>query len=187
MTDNESLRKVLYHYNQKGQIESTLGIYKDSTVPYSHEMRYTYNTNGSVASLNFYLVTESATTLEAISTYEYNSDGSLYKVATASENLLASYVIDAYSPECDFSIPAYLDIPLSVDYPLFNYPVLNTMKKLPSRITRIVKIGTSEPFIDHIEETSYTLTGKRIDKTISRFTYPGHPGGNKTVEANYKY
>ncbi|HZG26769.1 MAG TPA: hypothetical protein VEZ17_19410 [Chitinophagaceae bacterium] len=187
MTDNESLRKVVYHYNQKGQVESTVGIYKDSTVPYSHEMRYTYNPNGSVATLNFYLVVGAVTTLEAISTYEYKSNGDLYKVTTASENLVATYVIDGYSAECDFSIYPYLDIALKVDYPLFNYPVLNTMKKLPSKITRIVKIGKDEPFIDHIEETGFTLTGKRIDKTVSRFTYPGYPAGNKTVLADYKY
>jgi len=38
------------------------------------------------------------------------------------------------------------------------------------------------PYVEKIPETHFTITNKRIDKTISSVTFPGNPGYNTTSE-----
>jgi hypothetical protein len=186
MSEDERQRKVEYHYNNKGQVERMQGLYQDS-ISSPHEIRYTYNADGTVATRKFYLIGQTGTTLKTSSTYEYYPNRDLYKVSTSEDDLLATYVIDSYSPECSFNIYTHLELTLSVSDPLYNYPVLNTMKKLPQKITRIVKIGNGEAFTDHIEEITYTISNKQLYKTITRLSFPDHPAGDKITEATYNY
>lgn len=183
--EGRSLYKNTFHYTG-AKISHYLNTYKTIPLPSSYRMEYSYDAAGRVVLLKYYTTNEAGTMLKTTSTYSYDNDG-LKNVETKSDNAVITHSIETYSDSADFNPLLFIDTGLFEHYPLFNIPVLSTMKKFPSKIIRKVKTGSNAAYIDTIEENDCLINNKSIIQIISRITSPGMPGYEKKIVALFKY
>ncbi len=152
-----------------------------------NKLVYTYNANGNVSELRYYTINEAPAQLKYTSTYTYDTGGQLAKVVSINNTSKVTWTIDAYSDSCEFIPWTFIGTGLDELYEVYNYPVLSRMNRLPKKITQIVQVNGAAPYVEKIRETNFTLTGKRIDKTISTLTFPQHPAYNSSWEVLFHY
>jgi hypothetical protein len=76
---------------------------------------------------------------------------------------------------------------LSEHYPIYNWPVLSKLAKLPKKITRKVKVGNDDEYIDKIEEHVFEISNARLNKMTTSIIIPGYPQYSNTISAVFMY
>lgn len=152
-----------------------------------HQLVYSYNDDGSVSELRYYSINEAPAQLKYTSTYTYDAGGQLAKVVSINNTSKITWTIDAYSDSCEFVPWTFISTSLDELYEVYNYPVLSRMNRLPKKITQTIEANGAAPYVEKIRETNFTITGKRIDKTISTLTFPKHPAYNSSWEVLFHY
>ncbi|MFT3749031.1 MAG: hypothetical protein QM768_11965 [Agriterribacter sp.] len=184
--EDRSLYKNTFHYIGSG-ISYYVNTYKDIQLPSSYKMEYSYDDKARVTVLKHYTTNEAGTTLKATSTYHYNSASVLERVETKDNSAVYTHLIESYSDMAYFNPLLFIETGLWENYPVFNIPVLSSMKGFPAKIIRKVKIGNEATYIDKIEENTVLIADKNISRIINNVTSPGMSGYNKRVVAVFKY
>jgi len=181
ITSTRSLKSSQYAYNEKNQVSNVTmsSIYSIA----KYEFDYTYTATGKVASLKYFLLNEAGKHLIYNSVYEYNSADDLSKItSTDKNNQQVIILIKSYSEETSFNPwPFVSTTDLEEMYELYNYPVLNSLKKLPKRVEKVT------PGYKSIYETDFTINSLKLEKTLSSTYYEDDPGNKVTMEAAYFY
>jgi hypothetical protein len=181
ITCSRSLKSSQYAYNERNQvIDITMSsIY--SLAKYLFE--YTYTSTGKVASLKYYLLNESGKHLIYNSVYEYNSADDLSTITSTDKNNQQVVIqVKSYSEQTSFNPwPFISTTDLEEMYELYNYPVLNSLRKLPKRVEKIT------PGFKSIYETDFTINTLKLEKTLSSNYYEDDSANKVTMEAEYFY
>lgn len=186
MADDRSMYKNTFYYDQS-RISHYINSYKEVALPSSYKMEYSYNSNGTVATLKYYTTNEAGTTLKTSSVYTYNTKGELTKVVSQQANNIYTHIIEAYSDSTYFNPLMFVETGLSENYSVYNVPVLSKMKKYPAKIIRKVKLGNDDEFVDKIEENNCVIENRHIKKISTKITVPGMPGYENSIVATFKY
>ena len=187
MYDTRSEYTNKFLYDDKGRLAAIHHTKKNGQPTVSYSLEYTYNDNQRLQQLRYYDVNEAGKQLKETTNYHYGTNGDLVKMVTQSGGNLITRTIDAYSDTLSFDYTHYLSTSLNENYSFYNYPVLSKLVRLPARVTKRVKIGASTETVDKIEEMTYTLHQYRIDKVVTKLSFPEHPAYNQTQEAVYSY
>ncbi|MDI3318421.1 hypothetical protein [Pinibacter soli] len=181
ITSTRSLKISQYAYNEKNQVSNITMSSIYSIAKYQFE--YTYTSIGKVASLKYYLLNEGGKHLIYNSVYDYDSAGDLSKITSTDKNKQQIIIlIKSYSEKTLFNPwPFISTTDLEEMYELYNYPVLNSLKKLPKRVEKIIQGNKS------IYETDFTINSLKLGKTLSSNYYEDDPGNKVTMEATYFY
>jgi hypothetical protein len=181
ISSTRSLKSSQYAYNEKNQVNEVTMSSIYSIAKYQFE--YAYTSTGKVASLKYYVLNESGKHLVYNSLYEYNSTGELSKItSTDKNNQQVVILIKSYSEETSFNPwPFISTTDLEEMYELYNFPVLNSLKKLPKRVEKIT------PGYKSIYETDFNISSLKLQKTLSSNYYEDDPGTRVTMEAEYFY
>lgn len=121
-------------------------------------MEYTYENDGKLKQLDYLQVNEAGATLRTRSSYQYSTNGDLQKIVTVDNSFIITHVIEAYSEPVDFNPMLFIETGLFENYPLYNYAVMSRLKKIPSKILRLVKNGAAPEFTDKIQEIIVPLS-----------------------------
>lgn len=186
MFDDRSLYANNYYYDG-GKVSHYINKYKTGASPTSYKMEFTYNANGSVATLKWLATNEAGTKIKSASTYHYNVAGELSKVVTLNDNSVITHMVESYTDSVNFEPLVFIETGLFENYPIFNLPVMSRMKKYPTKIVRTVKIGTDAEYIDKVEENICGIVNKRINKIATTITIPGMPQYRSSVVATFNY
>jgi hypothetical protein len=181
ITSTRSLKSSQYAYNEKNQVSDVTMSSIFSIAKYLFD--YTYTATGKVASLKYYLLNESGKHLIYSSVYEYNSADDLSKItSTDKNNQQVIILVKSYSEETSFNPWPFINTTdLEEMYELYNYPVLNSLKKLPKRVERITQGYKS------VYENDFTINTLKLEKTLSSNYYEDDPVNKVTMEATYFY
>jgi hypothetical protein len=181
ISSTRSFRSSQYAYNEKDQVSAITMSSIYSIAKYQFE--YSYASNGQITALKYYLLNEAGKHLIYNSTYEYDSLGELSKItSTDKNNQQVVLLIKSYTDKILFNPwPFISTTDLEEMYELYNYPVLNSLKKLPKRVEKITAGYKS------IYETDFTINSLKLAKTLSSNYYEDDPGNKVTMEASYFY
>lgn len=182
-----SLYTNTLNYNND-KLVSVVNTYKDLSLPNGYKFEYAYNANGTLSELKYYTINEAGAKLVTTTTYTYNANGDPQTITTTQlNNIKIVYTIESWSQECAFNPWIFISASLSEYYQLYNYPVLSKLNKLPAKLTKTVQQPGMPDKVDRITESVYTITNKRLDKTVTTLSYPGHPELDQTQTAVYTY
>lgn len=186
MYDDRSLYKNTYYYN--GSVVSHYINSPKQIVPAnSCKMEYGYGDNGRLSSLKYITTNEAGAKVQTVSTYIYNTAGELQEVKTVATNSVITHTIERYTDSVHFNPLVFIETGLFENYPIFNLPLLSSMKKYPQKIIRMVKIGNDDPYTDKIEENICEITNKQIHTITSTITSPGMPDYRVSITGVFKY
>jgi hypothetical protein len=188
--DDRSMYKNLYDYDNNGRLVIIRNVPKTGSSSTGYTLEFKYNSANKVDSLTFFIINEAGKQPQGASSYHYNSAGELKEIITKSGNAIITHTIDQYSSLVSFNPCHYISPGLDENYTIYNYAVMRQLKgmnKLPAKVTRVVKSGSEQPYIDKVEEHIYTISNYRIDKVVSSITYPKVPSSNSTMESVYSY
>ncbi len=182
MFEEELSFKNVFYYNGAG-IARYVHTNNSTEFPSSYTMEYSYDGQGRVRALKYYTT---GNILQATSTYHY-TNGALERVVTKDADNVYTHIIEAYSDTAWFDPLLFIETALPENYPVFNIPVLGSIKKLPAKIVRMVQMGDNDPYIDIIEEHTVVITDKHIAQITNNITVPLMPGYRKRVVGMFKY
>jgi hypothetical protein len=188
--DNRSMYKNVFEYDAEGKLIKMRNIARTGTLPSQYRLEFHYNNAKKLDTLRYIVINEAGIQPKWISGYQYNSTGDLEKVITQYENIVITHTINEYSPPVSFVPCHYIETTLNENYAIYNLGVMMQLQKqhkLPSKVTRVVQIGSNPSFVDKIEEQLFTVDNYRIDKVNTTITVPRMPGYVNKVEAIYKY
>lgn len=187
MYDSRSLYTNRFVYDDKGRLAAINHASRNGQQKVTYTLEYSYAANNQLQTLKYYSVNEAGKQLKETTTYQYSANGYPEKVVTASGNNTITLRIESWSDRTGFDYAHFLSTSLTEHYTLYNYPFLSTLDRLPAKVTELVKTGAGPERVEQLTETDYTITNFRLDKTITRMTYPGHPDLNQQQEAVYSY
>lgn len=178
-----------YTYNSKNQLTSIRNRYKSLPLPNGYELKFDYHSSGQLLFMTYSKINEGGSTLQQRSFYTFNSDRSLKKVSSfnSANKLIVENIIESYSDSCDFSPWIYVSPNLHAQYHIFNYPVLSSMKKYPTRIVQKLynpdgTINSTTIYINTPVIENYTMM--KLDQEI---IYPDNPTYNGSLSVDYFY
>ncbi|WP_276482477.1 hypothetical protein [Paraflavitalea pollutisoli] len=185
--DGSLYRDTFVYVN--GRLTSLTNGWKRGTSPTSYKLDYAYNSNGSLAELNYYQTNEAGTKLIYSTTYAYHSNGDLASITSTqkSNQYKIKLTIDSWSADCEINPWLFIGPGPNEWYTLYNYPLLSTFKKLPGKITKTVQQAGQAAETEQITVNTYTITNKRLDKTATALSYPKHPNLDQSHSVIYKY
>lgn len=186
MYDEQSLYKNSFYYSGE-TITHFVNTYKQVQLPSPYQMEYSYDELGKLNTLQYSTTNEAGTVLKATSSYYYNNSGELEQVITQNGNAVYTHIIEGYSDTAIFNPLVFVETTLFENYPIFNLPVLQAMKKYPSKIIRKVKIGEATAYIDKIDENDCLVENKLIRRINFKITSPGMPQYENKLVADFNY
>jgi YD repeat-containing protein len=185
ITNNRLNRSSDYEYDPAGKIiaititgfEGTQGLFR---------FEYGYDVKGRVSTQAYYLVKGTDKRLESIVAYEYDGHGLLSKISGITpDGLNITYTIDAYTEECNFNPWTFIDpVDLSEGMEIYNLPVLQSLTRLPSKITKTITGGSDGGFT---KQLTATLQGGNLARAITLTQYPTVPTSNYQVDVELFY
>lgn len=186
-SDGSLYRDTFLYVN--GRLTALTNGWKRGTSPTSHKLDYAYDGNGRLKELNYYQTNEAGTKLIYSTVYEYGTNGDLASITSTqkSNQYVIKLTIDGWSAECEINPWLFIGPGLNESYTLYNYPLLSTFKKLPVKITKTVQQVGQATEIEQITVNDYTITNKRLDKTVTALSYPKHPNLDQSNSVIYKY
>lgn len=190
MYDDRSMYKNVYEYDGEGKVIKMRNVPRNGGLPNEHRFEFHYNAAKKIDTLKFISVNEAGEQAKKVSVYEYNSDGDIIKATTHYQNSVVIHTIDSYSPPVSFVPCHYIETALSENYTIYNLGIMTQLQKqhkLPSKVTRIVQIGSEPAYVDKIAEDIFTVDNYRITKVNSTITYPEMPGYVNRLVAVYSY
>jgi len=179
-----SLFKQVYHYDGNRISKIT---YTSVTDPGSsnYKMDYLYRADGKIEKMNLVMLNGSGS--NATTTYHYNASGELSSTVTIMDQFTITQTIESYSDQISFEPWAFIDLTLLENYMIYNYPVLSSMKALPAKVLRSVKIGAAPEFLDAVTTNTFETGNNRINKLKYELQIPGSPSLGKTRNALFTY
>ncbi|MBC7851228.1 MAG: hypothetical protein H7Y31_15905 [Chitinophagaceae bacterium] len=171
-----------YQYNIGGRVASIIIHTQSGTGP-KINFKFTYDAAGKPAVLDYFFSRGAVILEQLLFTYEYDAAGLLAKVyAKTPGGHEVSYLIEGYAPKCDFNPWAFIEpINVTENIPIYNLPMLQTLNRLPTKITRID--GGS----DEIQRHAISIDKERVARVISDFEYPFIPPTTHRLETNFFY
>lgn len=183
ITSSRSQRASDYQYNAAGKIV-VITMHAITGIGTSFILEFSYDTAGRPLLLDYFLKNERGIQLQYAAAYQYSTAGLLQKVTqTTPGGIVITHEIEAYSDVCDFTPWAFIDPVITTEYmAIYNLPVLQTMDKLPAKITTTF-IGS----VESIKRNQFTIQNGRIDKLIAAVEFPASPALNYQTSVNYFY
>ena len=183
--DDRSLYKNMVHYTN-GRVANITNTIKQGTSASSWDLAFSYHTNGNVKQLVYSVTNEAGKQVKATTEYFYDN-GELSEVLIDQGPQLILFRIDGYTDEVNFNPCAFIDASLNENYVLNNYVVMSQLKRLPSKITRLVTPQSGATFTDKVQQDSYTVHNKRIDKLKMEIIYPNMTIPGVSAEGIFHY
>ncbi|NTS41861.1 hypothetical protein HRG84_13175 [Flavisolibacter sp. BT320] len=187
MYDSRSLYTNRFVYDDKGRLTAINNTRRQGEPTVSYTLEYSYDYDNRLKSLKYYRVNVAGKQLQETNTYQYNAEGYPSTVITQSGGSIITRRIEVYSGRLRFDYSHFISASLSEHYSLYNYPLLHQLDRLPAKVTKLLKTGAAAEKVEQVTETNYTITNHRLDKTVTRLTYPEHPDLNQELEAVYMY
>ena len=154
---------------------------------YSEELEFSYNPNGTVSTLKYHQVNEAGRKLLHTHTYNYDAKNQLTEINSMASNGTRSKVtIEGYSTGFSFDPLWFMGISLDDSYMIYNYPLLSTMKGLPTKIV-YTDYPNGQPSINRVITVNYTINNKRIERQLTSIRYPQHPAYDTSSETVFTY
>lgn len=184
MYDTRSGGKTQFYYTGN---KLTHSIYSNpESAEDGYKLEYSYRADGKVEKLVYSIITGAGAEPDIISKYYYAANGDLKEVESSDgeNNVLQTF---EWSVAVNFDALAFLNTGLVDSYTYLNTPVLSSMKKYPTKVTRKLSYGDQLPEIDKIEENTLTIANQRIEKMQTKITMPAFPENNLNSTAAFKY
>lgn len=185
--DDRSLYTNRFVYDDKGRLTAINHTRRQGEPNVSYTLEFSYDNNNRLQNLRYYRVNEAGKQLQETNTYQYNAEGYPVTIITQSGGNTLTRRIEAYSDRVRFDYSHFISTSLSEYYSLYNYPLLRQLDRLPAKVTRLLKSGAAAEKVEQVTGITYTITNHRLDKTVTRLTYPDHPNLNQSQEAVYSY
>jgi hypothetical protein len=181
-----SLYKFEYFYDNTGSITNVKRKNAGES-DYRQDLEFSYNQNGTVAVLKYYEINESGKKLVYTNNYIYSSTREISAItSTAQDGTMFMFTIDSYSAPIEIDPLCFIGIDLSEYYMIYNYPVLNSMSKLPAKIRKsLIRNGQAET--EQIITISNEVKRGRLEKQSTMTKYPNHQGGDSNHDTFYYY
>lgn len=179
-----SLFKQQYHYNGDRITDMTYTSIADP-VKGNYKMEYSYRADGKVAKMELIMLDAGGS--DAVTIYHYNAAGELSSTVTTVDQYTITQTIESYSAPVSFEPWSFIDLSLLENYMIYNYPVLRSMKALPAKVLRSVKIGGDPEFLDAVTTNTFEISNNRINKLRYQLKIPGSPSLDKTKDAQFNY
>lgn len=179
-----SLFKQYYQYSGNRVSAMTYASVADPATG-NYKMEYSYRADGKIEKME--LIMLNAAGSNAVTTYHYNTAGELSSTVTIMDEYRITQTIESYSAEVRFEPWSFIDLSLLENYMIYNYPVLSSMKALPAKVSRSVKIGNNPEFLDAVTTNTFEITNTRINKLKYELQIPGSPSLGKTKNAQFIY
>lgn len=176
-----------HHYYYNGNKVIKVVTQTAGTPGNGYYMEYTYNVKGQVVTQKYFKTNEAGTQLKSNSDYVYDANGLLTSITTDDGNTKFTFKIEAYSDEYALAPWAFIPHSLSEFYPIYNHPVITSMKRLPAKIVKSQKVGAAAEETTRIDQQLYTITNKKITRLIQITDYPGHPELHVADTATFSY
>ena len=185
ITNNRLNRHSDYTYNASGKI-IVITISGFSGLDGNFRFEYGYDVRGRLNTLAYYLERGTVKQLESICAYEYAANGLLSKISGFTpDGLNITYTIDAYTDECNFNPWTFVDpIDLSEGFEIYNLPLLQTLTRLPAKITKTVTGGSDGGFT---KQLTATLQGGNLARAITLTQFPSVPTSNYQIDVELFY
>lgn len=184
MYDTRSLGKTQFYYSGN-RISHSIYSNPEATEE-GYKLTYTYRADGKVEKLVLSAITEAGEEPDITSKYNYSANGDLKEVESSDGENIYLHTFE-WSDAINFDPLAFLNTGLEENYSYLNIPVLSSMKKYPTKITRKVMYGDQLPEVDRIEENILTIANQRIEKMQIRVTMPSFPENNSNSTVVFKY
>lgn len=174
-----------YVYDAAGKI-ITITISGFSGLDGHFRFEYGYDVRGRLNTLAYYLEKGTDKRLESICAYEYGVNGLLSKITGLTpDGQNITYTIDAYTDECNFNPWTFIDpVDLSEGFEIYNLPLLQTLTRLPSKITKTITGGSDGGFT---KQLTATLQDNNLSRAITVTQYPGTPTNNYQFDVELFY
>jgi hypothetical protein len=185
--DDRSLYTNRFVYDDQGRLTAINNTLRQGEPKISYTLEYSYDNNNRLQTLRYYRVTEAGKQLQETNTYQYNAAGYPATIITQSGGSTITRRVEAYSDRLRFDYSHYLSASLSEHYSLYNYPLLRHLDRLPAKVIKLLKTGAAAEKVEQVTDITYTITNHRLDKTVTRLSYPEHPNLNQVQEAVYDY
>lgn len=185
--DDRSMYKNVYNYRQDGKLNFIMNTVKTGTSSTAYTLEFAYNSAGKVDSMKYYTINEAGKQLKTSTSYHYHSNGELHEILTDNNNIKILHTIEQYSTPVKFNPYIYISASLDEHYAVYNFPVMKQLEKLPAKLVRKITEPGKPTYTEKIEEVDFMITDFRIDSTVTKLTFPGIPGNNKSIKAIYKY
>lgn len=176
--------RQFYHYEGDRITDMT---YAPATDPGNgnYKMEYTYRTDGKIDKMKLVMLNGSGA--NALTTYHYNAAGELSSTITIMDEYMITQTIESYSAPVSFEPWTFIDLTLLENYMIYNYAVLRSMKALPAKVLRSVKIGNAPEFMDAVTTNTFEISDKRINKLKYELKIPGSSSLDRTQNAQFIY
>lgn len=185
---NETSLNADFYTYVNGRVTRVLNKRKTGTYPVSHHLDYTYNNDGTVATLKYYQTNEAGTALKTTSAYQYDAQKLVKQVVTEQpDGYRITHKIDAYSDVYGVSPLIFVQPGVTEFYTIYNYPVITSMNRLPAKITRLIKPAGGAEKEETIYIQDYKIDKKKINTLYSEINYPEHPNLNVKDTAVFTY
>jgi len=148
---------------------------------------FSYNANGTVSELKYYLMDISGGHIAYTSDYEYDDAGRIKRVVSVNADGMIEWIIENYSAECVFNPFTFIPTSIAEAYEIFNYPVLNKLKQLPAKISKRVHTADRDHYTQAVYTTDFVILNKRIEKMTASVRFPESSNADFTATAIFKY
>lgn len=181
IANNRLNRYSDYFYNPAGQI--TLVTMNDYSGTGQFRFAYGYDAAGRVNSLT-YSADMGSDIIQLYSyTYQYDNNGLLSKVhGISKDGLTVTVTVDAYTDECQFN-PWILAEPIdpSEVVEIDNLPLLQSLKRLPARVTKTTSNGTLK------RQLTATIKNHNLTKAVITREFSATPANNFQTDIDFFY
>lgn len=185
--DSRSMYKNVYHYHNNGKLAYIMNTVRNGTSSTAYTLEFAYNAMGNLHSMKYFGINEAGKKLRTETSYHYDNKGDLHEILTLNNNISILQTIEEYSAPIHFNPHIFISAGLDEDYAIYNFPVMNQLKRLPAKLVRQVTEPGKPTYTEKIEAIRYSLTNLRIDSTFTTVTFPGMPASNSTLQAIYRY
>lgn len=183
-----SLFTNIYSYSPNGQITSIRNRYKEIQLINGYELKFQYLPNGLLAKMQCNQINEAGESLILEAIYQYNNK-ELIKIQGFDKvrRLKIENSIEAYSDSCDFLPWVFISSSLQPLYQIYNYPVLSTLKKFPTRIVQKLydDNGILSSTVIYINRP--VIDAYSIRELKQEIIYPENPTYNSSVTGSFLY
>jgi len=181
--------KINYTYNNLGQlITMTKGVHSGPGYATQVKLDYTYFTNGTLATIKYYLFNGATATLVYTTSYEYDTQDRPTKIVSVDKDgdkIIKT--IEGYSSEIKFDPIFFMVADFDENYTFYNYPVLSKIYCLPTRIVESRVTNNAAPVIAKTTTYTYTITDGKLEKSEYALQFTAFPQYNTSSQNLYTY
>ncbi|WP_341835008.1 hypothetical protein WJU16_19060 [Chitinophaga pollutisoli] len=193
--DNGMLSRI----STQNSLSEGVYVFKDGKVdritsrhlinPTGRNYYFTYNADGTVARIRYYLYNEAGEQLQQEVTYAWDASKRPTVITNTQPNGHVRIIrIEAWSDPFLFSPWIFSESEMDLEnYELFNVPLLFHLDRMPSRFTEHTKPAGGTETLIRRWELNYTIQQEKLTFRRAQVTYIGDPQLNRTVEHTFHY